>query len=182
MLEDLEKLSQIVVSGKIEENIDFIKKEIPEIENMIGFEHRHPHHHLDVWNHTLEVVKNINSQDLELKMAALLHDIGKPFSYQDEEVRHFRGHPEVSSQMSETILRRLGYNENFIQNVCYLVKNHDTIIDPQNLDNSRKMVMKRLELQYADAKAHAPSKVEKRIKFLDSISQSLTEKIEEREI
>lgn len=182
MLEDLEKLSQIVVSGKIEENIVFIKKEIPEIENMIGFEHRHPHHHLDVWNHTLEVVKNINSQDLELKMAALLHDIGKPFSYQDEEVRHFRGHPEVSSQMSETILRRLGYNESFIQNVCYLVKNHDTIIDPQNLDNSRKMVMKRLELQYADAKAHAPSKVEKRIKFLDSISQSLTEKIEEREI
>lgn len=182
MLEDLEKLSQIVVSGKIGENIDFIKKEIPEIENMIGFEHRHPHHHLDVWNHTLEVVKNINSQDLELKMAALLHDIGKPFSYQDEEVRHFRGHPEVSSQMSETILRRLGYNESFIQNVCYLVKNHDTIIDPQNLDNSRKMVMKRLELQYADAKAHAPSKVEKRIKFLDSISQSLTEKIEEREI
>lgn len=182
MLEDLEKLSQIVVSGKIGENIDFIKQEIPEIENMIGFEHRHPHHHLDVWNHTLEVVKNINSQDLELKMAALLHDIGKPFSYQDEEVRHFRGHPEVSSQMSETILRRLGYNESFIQNVCYLVKNHDTIIDPQNLDNSRKMVMKRLELQYADAKAHAPSKVEKRIKFLDSISQSLTEKIEEREI
>lgn len=147
---------------------------------MIGFEHRHPHHHLDVWNHTLEVVKNITSQDLELKMAALLHDIGKPFSYQDEEVRHFHGHPEVSSKMSENILRRLGYNENFIRNVCYLVKNHDTIIDPQNLDNSRKMVMKRLELQYADAKAHAPSKVAKRIKFLDGISQSLTREVEER--
>ena len=72
---------------------------------MIGFEHRHPHHHLDVWDHTLEVVKNITSQDLELKMAALLHDIGKPFSYQDEEVRHFHGHPEVSSKMSENILR-----------------------------------------------------------------------------
>lgn len=181
MLEDLEKLSQIVASGKIEENIDFIKKEIPEIENMIGFEHRHPHHHLDVWNHTLEVVKNINSQDLELKMAALLHDIGKPFSYQDEEVRHFHGHPEVSEKMSKNILKRLGYSENFIINVCYLVRNHDTVIDPQNLDNSYKMVMKRLELQYADAKAHAPGKVEKRLNFLDSISKSLERK-EEREI
>ncbi len=28
-------------------------------------------------------------------MAALLHDIGKPFAYQDEEVRHFHGHPQV---------------------------------------------------------------------------------------
>ncbi len=179
MTDNLEKLSQIVISGKIEENIDFIKQQIPEIENMIGFDHRHPHHHLDVWKHTLEVVKNINSQDLELKMAALLHDIGKPFSYQDEEVRHFHGHPEVSSQMSEDILRRLRYNENFIRNVCYLVRTHDTIIDLQNLDNSYKMVMKRLELQYADAKAHAPSKVGKRIEVLDGISQKLKRKSEE---
>lgn len=173
MSKNLEKLSQIIASGKIEENMDFIKQEIPEVENMIGFDHRHPHHHLDVWNHTLEVVKNINSQDLELKMAALLHDIGKPFSYQDEEVRHFHGHHEVSNQMSERILKRLGYDETFIKNVCYLVKTHDTIINPNSLDNSYKMVMKRLELQYADAKAHAPSKVEKRINFLDSISKNL---------
>lgn len=173
MSEELKKISQIIISGNIADNLDFIKEKIPEITNMIGFEHKHPHHHLDVWNHTLEVIKNINSQDLELKMAALLHDIGKPFSYQDEEVRHFHGHPEVSSQMSEKILRRIGYDEIFIKNVCYLVRTHDTIIDPNNLDNSYNMVMKRLELQYADAKAHTPSKIAKRIKFLDSISESL---------
>ena len=47
-------------------------------------------------------------------MAALLHDIGKPFSYQDEEVRHFHGHPEVSADMTEEILKRLGYSKDFI--------------------------------------------------------------------
>lgn len=176
MIEDLEKLSAIILSGKIQENIDFIKEQIPEVTSMIGFEHKHPHHHLDVWNHTLEVVRNIRSADLEIKMAALLHDIGKPFSYQEGEVRHFHGHPEVSAQMAEEVLKRLGYNEEFIKNVCYLVKMHDTVIDPNHLDNTYKMIMKRLELQYADARAHTPSKVEKRLIFLNTISESLEEK------
>jgi len=106
-------------------------------------------------------------------MSALLHDIGKPFSYQDEEVRHFHGHPEVSSRMSKDILIRLGYDERFIERVTYLVKNHDTIIDPQNLDNKLEMVQKRLQLQYADARAHHPDKIQKRINFLDNINKEL---------
>lgn len=173
-----EKLSEIIRFGKIEENFDFVKKQIPEIIPMIGFEHKHPYHHLDVWNHTLAVVSEIKSTDLETKMAGFLHDIGKPFSYQDEEVRHFHGHPEVSCKMAEEILTRLGYDDEFIENVCYLVRTHDTTINPNHLDNSYEMVMKRLEIQYADAKAHAPDKVEKRIKLLDKISKAIQKNME----
>ncbi len=168
-----EKISEIISTGNIMENFDFIKEQIPEIIPMIGFEHKHPHHHLDVWNHTLKVVSGIKSTDLETKMAGFLHDIGKPFSYQDEEVRHFHGHPEVSAQMSEKILKRLGYDDGFIKNVCYLVRTHDTLIDPNHLDNSYQMVLKRLEIQYADARAHAPDKVEKKVKLLNKISEAL---------
>jgi len=171
------KLDEILVSENIpqaiNENMEYLEIVMPEIKNMIGFEHRHPHHHLDVWQHTLEVLRNLNSKDLELNMSALLHDIGKPFSYQDEEVRHFHGHPEVSSRMSKDILIRLGYDERFIERVTYLVKNHDTIIDPQNLDNKLEMVQKRLQLQYADARAHHPDKIQKRINFLDNINKEL---------
>ena len=53
-------------------------------------------------------------------MAGLLHDIGKPFSYQDEEIRHFHGHPQISAQISKKILLRLGYDTNFINNVVIL--------------------------------------------------------------
>lgn len=159
----------------ISENMESLLTLIPEIKNMIGLEHKHPHHHLDVWQHTLEVIKNLNSKDLELNMAALLHDIGKPFSYQDEEVRHFHGHPEISCKMAQQILTRLGYDEEFIKRVSYLVETHDTIIEPNNLDNSLKMIRKRLQLQYADAKAHHPDKIEKRINFLDSIKVQLQE-------
>lgn len=176
-------LSEEDVAESIKENIEEILTIIPEIKNMIGFEHRHPHHHLDVWQHTLEVIKNLNTQDIELNMAALLHDIGKPFSYQDEEVRHFHGHPEVSSKMTQEILTRLGYDEEFTKRVVYLVDTHDTVINLDNLDNDFEMIQKRLQLQYADAKAHHPDKIRKRIEFLDSVKAQLkTLESSEREI
>lgn len=170
-------LEEILTSNNIpesiNENMESILTLIPEIKDMIGFEHKHPHHHLDVWEHTLEVLKNLNSKDIELNMAGLLHDIGKPFSYQDEEVRHFHGHPEISCKMAQQILTRLGYDAEFVKRVSYLVETHDTVIDPSNLDNSYEMIQKRLQLQYADAKAHHPDKTEKRIKFLDNIKEQL---------
>ena len=43
------------------------------------------------------------------------------------------------------------------------------------------MIFKRLELQYADAKAHSPGVVEKRLKFLDEISVELTKKYRKEE-
>ena len=155
----------------ISENIEFLLTLLPEIKAMMGFEHKHPHHHLDVWEHTLEVLKNLNTKDLQLNMAALLHDIGKPFSYQDEEIRHFHGHPEASYKISQQILTRLRYDEDFIKGVLYLVITHDTPIEPNNLDNTWDMIYKRL--QYADAKAHHPDKIEKRLKLLNDIKERL---------
>lgn len=178
-----EKLQQILkgndVATLLEENIEDLLKLIPEIKSMIGFEHKHPHHHLDVWQHTLEVIRNLDTGDQELNMAGLLHDIGKPFSYQDEEVRHFHGHPEVSYKMAREILTRLGYDVEFINRVSYLVRYHDTIIDVNNLNNTNEMTEKLLRLQYADAKSHHPDKVAKRIRFLDNIKQQLNKKQEE---
>lgn len=168
-----ESLTGNNVKELISENMEYLLTLIPEIKHMIDFEHKHPHHHLDVWQHTLEVLKNLNSKDLELNMAALLHDIGKPFSYQDEEVRHFHGHSEVSYKMTQQILTRLRYDEDFIKRVSYLVETHDTIIEPKNLDNTLEMIHKRLQLQYADAKAHHPDKIEKRIELLNDIKGQL---------
>ena len=37
----------------IHNNMDYLLQIIPEINYCIGFEHNHPHHHLDVWEHTL---------------------------------------------------------------------------------------------------------------------------------
>ena len=180
--EEIQKiLTETNAAETLSKNIEDLLKLIPEIKSMINFDHRHPHHNLDVWKHTLAVIRNLNTDDFELNMAALLHDIGKPFSYQDDEVRHFHGHPEKSCQMTISILTRLGYDKQFINRVAYLVNTHDTIIDPNNLDSTYEMIEKRLKLQYADALAHHPNTVEKRVKLLDKIEKQLHLSLDEFE-
>ena len=74
----------------INENLDYLLQIIPEIKYMIGFDHKHPHHHLDVWKHTLLALSN-SQQIFDVRLTLLLHDIGKPFSYQtDGEIRHYK--------------------------------------------------------------------------------------------
>lgn len=178
-----EIINQILMENKLKKESNRIVLYIPEIKYMMGFDHRHPHHNLDVWKHTIKVVEGLQSADLEVKMAGLLHDIGKPFSYQeDNEIRHFHGHPNISAQMSEVILTRIGYEQDFIDNVCYLVKMHDTIIDPDNITNSINITRRLLQLQYADAKAHHPDKIEKRLAILQEIERKLEENIKKKDI
>ena len=175
MQEDIKTaINRILVDREVKNNVDFLVKYMPEIKYMIGFPHNHPHHHLDVWSHTLLALENLESNDLETNMALLLHDIGKPFSYQDAEVRHFKGHELESEKIARTILNRLGYDHKFIDNVCYLVRTHDTMINVNNLDNTEEMIKKRLNIQYADAKAHNPITVEKRLNLLDEVRKNLS--------
>lgn len=50
-------LDDILLSDNVVEcinnNLDYLLVLVPEIQYMIGFDQKHPHHHLDVWNHTL---------------------------------------------------------------------------------------------------------------------------------
>ena len=175
-----ERINEILCSNTVEQNVDFLIEWIPEIKSMIGFDQKHPHHHLDVWNHTLMVLSFLTKEDLELKMAALLHDIGKPFCFQngldkylDIWVRHYHGHADYSADRSKKILNRLGYDEDFVTNVCYLVKYHDTIIEPIDIEFNRELNIKRLKLQYADAKSHSPHTIERRLARLDEVAADL---------
>lgn len=164
-------MSDDIVSS-INTNIDYLLEIIPEIKNMMGFEHKHPHHHLDVWNHTL-LALSLSKRDFDTRLTLLLHDIGKPFSFQEGEVRHFKNHPEVSMKMSKIILKRLNFNKDFIDKICYLIINHDSPITDEQIKNNFDLILKLYDVQYCDALAHHPDKLKKRKKYLENIHKKL---------
>ena len=149
----------------VNDNLDYLLEIIPEINSMIGFKHKHPHHHLDVWNHTL-LAMSLSDNDFEIRLVLLLHDIGKPYCYTEGEIRRFNGHPVVSSEISRNILERLGYDKLFIDEVCYLIHMHDTPITKFSIDNNYELEYKRYLVQTCDALAHHPYKLEKRKEYL----------------
>lgn len=153
---------------QINSSFDDLISLIPELKYMVGFEHRHPHHHLDVWEHTLYAL-SLSDQNFDVRLSLLLHDIGKPFSFIEEnEIRHFNNHPRVSAEMSKQILTRLGFDNEYVARICYLVEYHDTPITQNDINNNYDLSYTRYLIQECDSLAHNPSKLEKRKKYLET--------------
>lgn len=98
----------------------------PELLPMVGFSQRNRHHCYDVWEHTLHALAAA-PEDLVLRCTMLLHDVGKPDSFTVDEagVGHFYGHPAVSRELADRMLRRLKCGTGFRETVVRLVEWHD---------------------------------------------------------
>ena len=121
-----------------------ISEIIPEIKECIGFNQNNKYHQYDVYEHCLRTVDSCNTNDFIIKMAALLHDIGKPYSYSEDELGygHFYGHPERSYEICETLLKnnfRLTKDET--NQILCLVKNHDVAMHLSD-KSARKLLSK----------------------------------------
>ncbi|APQ73210.1 HDIG domain-containing protein [Clostridium botulinum] len=137
---------------------------IPELKACVGFEQHNIHHDKDVYGHILSVVENVPNK-LELRLAALLHDIGKPrcFSIGDNGQGHFYGHQKISADMTKDILKRLKFDNKTIDKVDKLVYNHMTRYNKLRTPNIKKFINKvgidnlddLFELQIADIKGSA---------------------------
>ena len=101
---------------------------IPELKPCIDFEHRSIYHKHDVYEHILAVVDSCKTNDFCVKMAALLHDIGKPHVYTTDETghRHFRGHADKSVELAKTtLLFRLNLPIEESKLILNLIRHHD---------------------------------------------------------
>ena len=136
---------------------------IPELKAAVGFDQRNPHHIYDVYTHTVKAVCAC-PLDPVLRLAALLHDVGKPdtFSLKDG-VGHFYGHSDKSMEIAETVLARLKADNYTKNTVLTLIKYHDPVIAPE--EKSVKRYMNRLtpevlslllDLKGADNLAQSP--------------------------
>jgi len=106
---------------------------------MVGFDQRNPHHCYPLYEHCLHTVENAKKiaerKDVQLdykKMlltAALFHDIAKPIVCFEKNGRLvFYGHAIKSAEVAESILEGLGYQENELREILFLIAHHDDFI------------------------------------------------------
>ncbi len=110
---------------KLMEELELLEFILPELIPTIGFEQHNPHHDKDVYNHILCVV-DYSPTILSVRLAALLHDIGKPFTFTlgDDGIGHFYGHDRLSVEIGEKVLKRFKCSNDFTEKVLILVKEH----------------------------------------------------------
>lgn len=109
---------------------DIITEVLPELGGCQGFAQRNPYHCYDVYTHSVYAVSYAPAE-AELRWAALLHDCGKPFCLSTDAwgCDHFYGHPVKSEELARACLQRLRCSRAFTEQVCRLVKLHDTSVD-----------------------------------------------------
>ena len=111
-------------------NAEVIGYIIPEIKETIGFVQNTPHHKYDVYVHSVKTVGALANQgfgDSNLRIAALLHDIGKPLtvSIGKDRFDHYPSHASIGALLTEKILRRLNFSNSDIKEITTIVKYHD---------------------------------------------------------
>ena len=104
-------------------NTQLMKYIIPEYYELVDMK-QNDYHEWDVYQHSLKVLEN-SPKRLEVRLGALLHDIGKIRTRTDRNGKvQFIGHEFESAKMSEDILRKLKYSTDIIKKVSTIVKGH----------------------------------------------------------
>ncbi len=111
---------------------DVIAVFLPELAPTFDFLQNSKYHCYDVWEHTLHALEQTASDSLDVRLAILLHDVGKPHCYtEDADGGHFKGHADHSVRLSEQLLRRLRFDNATVAKVLTLVRYHDVPIIPE---------------------------------------------------
>jgi tRNA nucleotidyltransferase (CCA-adding enzyme) len=99
-------------------------------------------HAYDVWRHSLATVDASPPGDLTLRLASLLHDIGKP---RTKEGPHFYRHEIVGADMAQAMLARFRFSTEVVRTVSHLVRQHMYSADPELSDAGVRRFIRRIE-------------------------------------
>lgn len=129
-----EEFVQILVSD-YPEKIDELYRDglldtfLPEWDEMVKTSQNSMHHIYNVSNHTIHTLKNIENTRV-LRLSALFHDIGKPYTkVTDNNKDHFDGHEQKSAYLALKIMKRLKFDNKTIKKVTSLVRFHNLRIN-----------------------------------------------------
>jgi poly(A) polymerase/tRNA nucleotidyltransferase (CCA-adding enzyme) len=118
-------------------HLGLIRYIIPELEEGIECEQNGDHMY-DVWEHLLRALQHSADRNwsLEVRLAALLHDIAKPRTRawsKEKKDYTFYGHEVVGAKMAVKILERLKFSKDTVEKVYKLVRNHMFFTDIEKI-------------------------------------------------
>lgn len=131
----------------INDYYEVFKEIIPELGAIRYFEHNNKYHITTVYGHTVMALNYYRGTSVEVKLALLFHDLGKPEScvLGEDNYCHFYGHQEISTQKALVICNRLKIPNAIKDVVLTLVEHHDSEIPMTHKAMRRKIVKIGLE-------------------------------------
>jgi tRNA nucleotidyltransferase (CCA-adding enzyme) len=159
----------------------------PELALMSGCT-QNRYHAYDVWEHSMRVLDNTAQNATLLRLAALLHDIGKPITRVHSEVTSdytFHQHEVVGAKVADTLLKRLKFSNEDRQLVTHLVRHHLVVYEPTWSDSAVRRFVTRVGTEHwrdiiALAKADVLGKgqiVDNELKRLDELVERVENSI-----
>jgi putative nucleotidyltransferase with HDIG domain len=106
-------------------------------------------HRYDIFYHCIYSCDAIERNDLHLRLAGLLHDIGKVKTRRltDSGEPTFHSHEVVGAKIAGSILHRFGFNRELIQRVKFLVRNHMFYYTAEWTDRAVRRFLARVSLE-----------------------------------
>lgn len=129
VLQELEKVLKLKSPAEALEDLwelGVLKAVFPELHACKGVaQPKEYHHEGDVFEHLKSCTKNFtDDHGPDVRLAALLHDIGKPETFAVKERIRFDHHAEVSARIADTVLRRFQSSSDRRQKICWLIEHH----------------------------------------------------------
>ncbi len=125
-----DELSKIILSSSPAEGIEMLRATnllasvLPELTEGIDIG-QNLHHIYTVYEHNLRALDTCPSPKLDVRLASLLHDVGKPRTKRGDGYRStFYNHDHVGARIARTMLERLRFPTKIIEKVVLLVDNH----------------------------------------------------------
>lgn len=168
---------------------DVITEIIPEMKPCVGFRQNNKYHEYNVYDHIAHAVSNYTGEDNVVNVTLLLHDIGKPNCYtEDERGGHFYGHGVVSRDIAEGVLTKLRFDNQTKADVLELVLFHDSVIEPTPKTVRRwlnkigpEQFYRLLEVRMADILAHSKGTQASRIERCNALRTIVGDILEQQQ-
>ncbi len=149
----------------------------PQLGPLVMLEQHSPWHCWGGWEHTIRTVEAAPAH-VTLRLAMLLHDIGKPSckSTDEQGIDHFYGHPAVSARLANEMLQALRFDNHTRERAALLVGRHDMPVPPDARVIRRRLgrlgpeaFFQLLEVKRADSMGQALEQVRDRLAEIDEI-------------